>query len=87
LQKNQLPKTEENRISEKQFVGYRVIDVNLGNIGTIRYINSQTAQQLIYFEKGGEEFCFPWHKQFVKSIDTEKEEIRVELPEELLDLN
>ena len=87
LQKIHLPKTTTNKLNEKQFIGFSVIDIHLGELGTVSRVNTQTAQQLIYVEKEGQEFCFPWHEQFVKSIDSEKEEIQVEIPEELLNLN
>lgn len=87
LQKIHLPRTERKTINKKQFVGFLVIDVHLGKLGTIKYINSQTAQQLIYVEKKGKEFCFPWHEQFVKNINIKQKEIQVEIPKELLNLN
>ena len=82
-----LPETDENEITEKKLIGYRVIDIILGELGKITYINSQTAQQLIYASKDGKEFCFPWHNQFIKNIDTEKGIMEVEIPEELLNLD
>ncbi len=51
------------------------------------FINSKTAQQLIYVHKDGNEFCFPWHEKFVKNIDTKKGIMEVEIPKEFLDLN
>jgi len=87
LPKEWLPKTDENEIVEKQLIGYTVIDINLGKLGEITYINSQTSQQLIYVEKHGIEFCFPMHEKFVKGIDPKEGIMEVEIPEELLDLN
>ena len=48
LPKQWLPETNENEITEKQLIGYTVIDIHKGELGEISYINSQTAQQLIY---------------------------------------
>ena len=59
----------------------------MGELGKITFINSQTAQQLIYVSNNGKEFCFPWHEQFVKNIDIEKGIMEVEIPEKFLDLN
>ena len=61
--------------------------MHLGELGTVSRINTQTAQQLIYVEKEEQEFCFPWHERFVKNIDIAKEEMQVQIPEELLNLN
>ena len=87
LPKNWLPKKDKNAISEKQLIGYSIIDIEMGELGEISFINSKTAQTLIHVSKDGEEFCFPWHKQFVKNIDTEQGIMEVEIPKEFLDLN
>jgi 16S rRNA processing protein RimM len=87
LPKNWLPKKEKNEISKKQLIGYSIIDIEMGELGKISFINSKTTQTLIYVSKDGEEFCFPWHKQFVKNIDTKQKIMEVEIPKEFLDLN
>ena len=87
LPKNWLPKKDKNAISEKQLIGYSIIDIEMGELGKISFINSKTSQTLIHVSKDGEEFCFPWHKQFVKNIDTEQGIMEVEIPKEFLDLN
>ena len=79
--------TDDNDISEKQLIGFLVVDMKMGELGKITFINSQTAQQLIYVNKDGKEFCFPWHNQFIKNIDTEKGIMEVKIPKEFLDLN
>ena len=77
----------EKEITEKKLVGYSVIDINLGDLGDIAFINSQTAQQLIYVRKDEKEFCFPMHKQSVKEVNSKEKIMKVEIPEELLSLN
>ena len=59
----------------------------MGKLGEISFVNSKTAQALIHVSKDGKGFYFPWHKQFVKNIDTEKGIMKVEIPREFLDLN
>ena len=85
--KDWLPTTDENDISEKQLIGYSVIDIKMGELGEISFVNSKTTQALIHVSKDGEGFSFPWHKQFVKNIDAEKGIMEVEIPKEFLDLN
>lgn len=82
-----LPEIDSNEISEKQLIGFKVIDINLAELGEISYINSQTAQQLIYVSKDGKEFCFPMHKQFIISVDSKKRIMEVTIPEDLINLN
>ena len=82
-----LPEIDSNEISEKQLIGFKVIDIKLGELGEITYINSQTAQQLIYVSKDGKEFCFPMHQQFIISVDSKKRIMEVTIPEDLINLN
>ena len=82
-----LPLVDESRISEKQLIGFKVIDINLGELGKITCVNSETAQQLIYVSKDESKFCFPMHEQFILGIDTETGIMKVEIPEEFLTLN
>ena len=82
-----LPEIDSNEISEKQLIGFKIVDINLGELGEISYINSQTAQQLIYVSKDGKEFCFPMHKQFIISVDSKKRIMEVTIPEDLINLN
>ena len=85
--KNWFPEKNENEITEKKLIGYSIIDIKLGYLGKITFINSQTAQQLIYVSKDKKEFCFPMHEQFIKEVDLQEGIIKVEIPKELLNLN
>jgi 16S rRNA processing protein RimM len=87
LPKEFFSETDDNDISKKQLIGFLVIDIKMGDLGKITFINSKTAQQLIYVHKDGNEFCFPWHEKFVKNIDAKKGIMEVEIPKEFLDLN
>jgi 16S rRNA processing protein RimM len=87
LPKEWMPETDESKITDKKLIGYSVIDINLGNLGKITFINSQTTQQLIYVSNDGKEFCFPMHKQFVKGINSSERIMEIEIPEEFLNLN
>jgi len=82
-----LPAVDESNISGKRLIGFKVIDINLGEIGEITCVNSDTAQQLIYVSKDKSEFCFPMHEQFISEINTETGIMKVEIPEEFLTLN
>jgi 16S rRNA processing protein RimM len=82
-----IPKEDKDKIDEDNIIGYSVIDTNLGKLGKVIYINSQTAQQLIYVKKGNKEFCFPMHEKFVKGSDSKEKILKIEINEELLNLN
>ena len=84
---NKLLPKHKKEISEKQFIGFKILDINLGDLGKINYINSQTPQDLIYVSNDGKEFCFPMHNEFIININYEKEIMEVNIPEDLIHLN
>ena len=87
LPRKLLSKHNSKKISEKNLVGFKVLDTTLGELGKINYINSQTPQHLIYVTKDENEFCFPMHKEFILNINYEKEIMEVNIPEDLIHLN
>ena len=87
LPSNFLAEIDKTKTSKKQLVGLKVLDIKLGDLGKITYVDKQTAQQLIYVNKERKEFCFPMHQQFIININTEKGIMEVEIPEELINLN
>ena len=84
---DKISKKEKDRLDEDNLIGYSIIDTNLGKLGEVIYINSQTPQQLIYVKKDQKEFCFPMHKQFIKAVNSKEKILKTEIPEELLNLN
>ena len=81
-----LPETG-NINPDKLIVGFEVIDNNLGKIGKVDFVNDKTAQKLIIVKDESKELFIPFHKQFIKEIDTENQKIIVEIPEELMNIN
>ena len=77
---------EENK-SNDIVQGLSVIDTTLGFIGIISHIDSQTPQQLIYVENKGKTFCFPMNKRFLLEVNTKEGLIKVDIPQELINLN
>lgn len=77
----------KNTKSIDDITGYKVNDQNLGDLGEISYIDSQTPQTLIYVTNNKQKFCFPMNKEFVKNINTANRIIEVLIPKELLNLN
>ena len=82
-----LTATQQESPNEIQFTGFQVVDVHLGELGEVSYVNSKTLQQLIYVKKDGKEFCFPMHKEFINHIDNERRILKVSIPEDLINLN
>jgi len=85
LPKDWIP--EKNKFTEKKIIGYSVVDIHLGDLGKITFINSQTPQKLIYVKKDGKKFCFPMHEKFVKEINLKERIMKVKIPKEIIILN
>ncbi|MBU46740.1 MAG: 16S rRNA processing protein RimM [Flavobacteriales bacterium] len=80
-------KSNKETIFEKKLLGFKVLDVKLGDLGRVTAINSQTPQQLIHVSKNEKEFCFPMHEQFIISVNDKKQIIEIKIPEDLITLN
>ncbi len=66
--------------------GFYVIDVNMGELGKINEIQIFPQQYIASITFKEKEVLFPLNDAFIKSIDTNKKEIHVELPDGLLDI-
>ena len=78
---------DKEKTTKNDINGFIVNDINLGFLGTIKNIDTQTSQKLIYVSKEEKEFCFPMNDHFIKSIKFEKRTIFVEIPKEIIELN
>ena len=77
-----------SKITEnKSILGFQVFDINIGLVGEVTYVNSTTPQKLIFVSKNSKEFCFPMHKKFVNNICYKKRMLKVDIPEEIINLN
>lgn len=70
------------------FIGYKIKDVNLGEIGIIKDIDDSTAN-LLFIVDGvtGSAIYIPVADEFINNIDDDKKEIMTNLPDGLIDLN
>ncbi len=73
--------------NEGDIIGYRVFDIEKGELGKVDYVDTQTKQKLIYVTSEKNNFCFPMHEKFLLEINTENKIITVKIPKELINLN
>ena len=57
---------------EKNIIGYKVIDKQMGSLGIINSIKFNPVQNLIYVQNKNKEFCIPMHEEFIKIINHKK---------------
>lgn len=70
------------------FIGFRIVDSNLGDIGIVVDVDDSTANVLFIVEASdGRIIYIPVAEEFINAIDDEREVIEMTLPEGLLDIN
>jgi|TARA_Y100001954_G_C15804227_1_gene601793 16S rRNA processing protein RimM len=77
-------KSKNNQTNILDFI---VFDHEKGVLGKVDYIDTQTAQKLIYVSSENHNFCFPMHEKFLLKVNIEKKIIDVKIPQELINLN
>lgn len=70
------------------FVGYKVVDSRLGEIGSIEDVDDSTANVLfVVATDDGETVYIPVAEEFINAVDDERKVVETTLPEGLVDLN
>lgn len=80
-----LDDTDDEFSSPSALVGFNVIDKQHGNIGAIQSIDNLNINPIMVV--GDKELLIPFHPEFVTKIDFRKKQVRVSIPEGLLNLN
>lgn len=81
-----LPKLEGDKFYFHEVIGFTMVDINYGKVGTIVSINDSTAQALFEVENDGKEILIPMNDEFIDKIDRKAKTIFVKTPEGLIDL-
>ncbi len=80
---------DESDITWNETTGFKLIDLNNSHqlIGTVTHVDDSTINILFNVRNDkGQDILIPASEEFIKEIDAEKREIKVSLPEGLLDL-
>jgi 16S rRNA processing protein RimM len=72
-----------------QLVGFRVVDVISGRtLGSVANVEPSTGSDLLEVEQENDErFLIPFVRALVKAVDLSAREVRVDLPEGLVEVN
>ena len=77
------PQPDENdEYTWRYFTGFRVVDVNVGDLGVIDQVDDSTSN--ILFQLGN--LLIPAAEPFIREVDYQKRVIKMELPEGLIEL-
>jgi 16S rRNA processing protein RimM len=77
---------KKNRDELPALSGFRVIDAQLGIVGTAGEINPIVNNPILSVFSEGREFLIPVHQDIILEINKKKKEIRINAPEGLFDL-
>lgn len=69
----------------EQFIGFTILDENSNSIGIIKEVDASTMNILFVVENNKEEFLIPATQDFILEIDLNKKQLRLNLPDGLLD--
>jgi 16S rRNA processing protein RimM len=72
--------------SPLRFIGYKVVDVTLGALGTIDDVYKAGPQWLAQIDTGTKKVLFPLIEAFIKDTNDRNRFLRVQLPDGLVDL-
>ncbi|PQB05850.1 ribosome maturation factor RimM [Aureitalea marina] len=81
-----LPPLSDNKFYFHEIIGFEVIDEHFGAVGSVKSVNDTTNQALFVIDHKGQEVLIPINDDFIKRVDRDKKEIRVAVPEGLIDL-
>lgn len=77
----------EDEESLNEFVGYAIIDTQLGNIGNISEVDEKTDNVIIkVIHPTGAEIILPFNDDFIIEIDDDNKTIEFEAPEGLINM-
>lgn len=81
-----LPELNEDQFYFHEVIGFEVIDSIKGLIGTITYINDNTAQTLFVIKNENTEILIPMNDDIIDSVNKLDNKIFITAPEGLIDL-
>ncbi len=77
---------EKTTLEYQQYIGYTLIDKQLGKLGEIEEIQEFPQQEMAFFEYNGAEKMIPLNEYIITDVDDEAKQLFVDLPEGLLSL-
>lgn len=69
-----------------EVIGYKLIDETLGFIGLLEEIEELPQQTMLMTTLNGKQVLIPAVEEFIVDIDSEKQEVILDLPQGLLDI-
>lgn len=81
-----LPQLSGNKFYFHEIIGFSVVDIHQGDIGTINSVYNSTNQDILAVDHKGFEVLVPVNDQIIKTVNRSEQFVEVELPEGLIDI-
>lgn len=83
-----LSDNDPTNISWNQIIGFQLIDLHINNVvGTIQSVDNSTINILFEVKtENGKEILIPASEELIEEVDIENRQIKINLPEGILDL-
>ncbi len=81
-----LPELGNSQFYYHEIVGYKVIDKNLGDLGTVVSVYEGSGQDLLAIDYNGAEVLVPINDQFIYNLNKDEGILELELPEGLVEI-
>ncbi len=78
---------EDAELSLHALVGYQLFDTKIGLIGSVERVDDYSGNLIFQLKYKGQEILIPFNEDFLVRIDEEKQEIELECPQGIFDLN
>lgn len=85
IEKKDMSESDDNRVSLRAISGFKVIDAEKGEIGTVERIEEINNNPLIVIHSGKKEILLPLNEDFITNIDQKKKELHIVAPGGLID--
>ena len=83
---NLLPKLKGKKFYYHEIIGYKVVDLNYGNIGSIISVNDASSQSIFVIENQKKQILIPINDKIIEKIDRKNKTIYISAPNGLIKL-
>ncbi len=81
-----LPKLSGTNFYDHEVIGFKVVDVNHGDIGVLRQVIDLKTNPLLQVMKDEKEILVPLIEGLVQKVDRENQELHIQAPDGLVEL-
>lgn len=86
LLKSAIPRKKKSKGIDLDLMGFMILDAKHGKVGVVTGLLELPMQELLQVDHDGKEILIPLVEEFIESYDPDLKELRLALPEGLLEI-